>query len=181
MMFDVALESLGFDDREKEQCVSVERMRAAFRSLASGVVIVTCWVDGRPWGLTVNSCCSVSIEPPRVLVSLQRRTRSRVAIEASGLFGLAILAADQKDVAELAALAGKPKFLDEFCDPREGNRPPAVRSAIAQLDCAVYRTIPVDDHVLLVADVKAVIGTRDREPEPLIYFNRSYRLIGGQP
>jgi flavin reductase (DIM6/NTAB) family NADH-FMN oxidoreductase RutF/2-polyprenyl-6-methoxyphenol hydroxylase-like FAD-dependent oxidoreductase len=171
------------DGRERAAHVSDDRMRAAFRSLASGVVVVTCWVDGRPWGLTLNSCCSVSTRPPRLLVSLQRHTRSCAAIEAAGKFGVAILGAGQREVAELAAVAGVPKFIDAFCDAREGDRPPSVNSAIWQLECDVHRTFEVGDHLLVVGDVVAAhdAGDPDQEPEPLLYFNRKFRLIGGRP
>jgi flavin reductase (DIM6/NTAB) family NADH-FMN oxidoreductase RutF len=160
--------------------VSGDRMRAAFRTLAAGVVVVTCWVDDRPWGMTVSSCCSVSMEPSRVLVSLERRTRSCVAIEHEQRFGLAILADDQKDVAEVAAAAGRPKFIDGFCWVREGSRPPAILGAIWHLDCGVHRTFAVGDHRLIVGDVIAAVNARDDDPEPapLLYFDRSYRLLG---
>ena len=162
--------------------VSDEIFRAAFRALASGVVVVTCWVDDRPWGMTINSCCSVSTSPCRVLISLQRRTRTCMAIEQASSFGLNLLASDQKRVAESAAVAGQPKFLDSYCAPRERDRPPLVRSSIWCLECTVDRTFGVGDHVLIVGGVGAVTGLRSQgaEAEPLLYFNRTYRLIGRQ-
>ncbi|MGH2970263.1 MAG: flavin reductase family protein, partial [Solirubrobacteraceae bacterium] len=48
--------------------------KAAMRVLAGGVVMVTTRVDGRPWGLTISSCCSLSAEPPQLLVSLGSQT-----------------------------------------------------------------------------------------------------------
>ncbi len=51
-----------------------DAFRHAMRLLAGGVVVVTTRVDGRPWGLTVSACCSLTAAPPRVLVSLDART-----------------------------------------------------------------------------------------------------------
>jgi flavin reductase (DIM6/NTAB) family NADH-FMN oxidoreductase RutF len=48
--------------------------REAMSFLASGVVVVTASIDGRPWGMTVSSACPVSVDPPTMLVSLNTRT-----------------------------------------------------------------------------------------------------------
>ena len=52
-----------------------------------------------------------------------------------------------------------------------------------QLECDVYRAFEVGDHLLVVGDVVGASNADepDREPEPLLYFNRKYRLIGGRP
>jgi len=172
------------EPRERaDDLVSVDQMKAAFRTLASGVVVVTCWVDNRAWGLTVNSCCSLSIEPSRVLLSLQRHTRSRYAIETNGAFGLCILGERQQEVARLAALPGTPKFIDEYCDAHSGMRVPIVRNSLWHLECVLYRTIDLDDHVVIVGDVSSAVQpdqTRARD-QPLLYFDGAYRLLGGHP
>jgi flavin reductase ActVB len=49
-------------------------LKSAIGRLAGGVPLVTSWLDGRPWGLTMSAFCSVSIEPPRVLASLTTKT-----------------------------------------------------------------------------------------------------------
>lgn len=167
--------------------VSPELMRSAFRHLVSGVVVVTCWVDDRPWGLTINSCSSISVEPSRVVVSLQTHTRTCEAVLAEQGFGLAMLGAHQREVAELAATPGQPKFIDDFCEPREEHRAPVIRHAIWHLQCDIHRLVEVGDHCLIIADVTALAaaGHGDEEshdePQPLLYFNRKYRLIGGHP
>src|SRR5690348_2681388 len=76
--------------------VEGEVFKLAMRALAAGVVIVTTRLDGRPWGLTISSCCSLSLEPPQLVVGLRSDTVSCQQILASGRFGVSILAADQK-------------------------------------------------------------------------------------
>lgn len=162
--------------------VSAERFRAAFRDLAAGVVVVTCWIDGRPWGMTINSCCSISVRPARVLVSLQRSTRTYAAIEENGRLGVNILAAHQKPVAESAAAVGQPKFLDNYCARREDDTAPAVEGAMWFLDCRREDSFDVGDHSLIVGGVIKAETFDQSEDEigPLLYFNRTYRLIGQQ-
>src|SRR4051812_2331062 len=84
----------------------------AMSALASGVVLVTCRVGDRPWGMTVTAFASVSADPPTVLVSLGAEARSTVAIKATRRFGISILADDQTPVARYGARSGAAKFLE---------------------------------------------------------------------
>ena len=119
--------------------VAAAEFADAMSTLASGVVLVTCRLADRPWGMTVTAFASVSAYPPTVLVSLGAGTASARAIAATGAFGVSILSRDQVDVAEYGAARGAAKFLDdarraprsrkrEPCD-RAGARAPRLRSS----------------------------------------------------
>lgn len=151
--------------------------REAMAQLAGAVVVVTCEVDGRPWGLTVSACCSVSLSPPIILVSLGRHTVSRQQILAFGRFGINVLAADNLPAARHGAAAGAPKFVDDHCQPVAGTRSPLVAGALAQIDCVVNRTVEVGDHTLVLGDVRGV-RNGGRDGGPLLYFNRAFRGVG---
>jgi flavin reductase ActVB len=69
---------------------TADGFRAAMSRLAAGVVMVSCHVDEKPWGLTVSACCSVSMDPPLLLVSLGSETASARAIGETGRFGVAL-------------------------------------------------------------------------------------------
>src|SRR5262249_55545717 len=84
----------------------------AMSALASGVVLVTCRVGGRPWGMTVTAFASASADPPTVLVSLGSETASSTAIRETGRFGVSILGDDQLDVARFGSVPGAAKFLE---------------------------------------------------------------------
>ncbi|HEX6699807.1 MAG TPA: flavin reductase family protein, partial [Gaiellaceae bacterium] len=145
----------------------------AMSALASGVVLVTCRVGGRPWGLTVTAFASVSADPPTVLVSLGSETASARAIAATGAFGVSILSRDQVHVAEHGAAPGAPKFLDSLVEPRDrGSASPAIAEALAHLDCQVIDAVDAADHTVFFAQVHAVRG--GRSGEPLLYNRRSY-------
>ncbi len=137
----------------------------AMSALASGVVLVTCRVGGRPWGLTVTAFTSVSADPPLVLVSLRSSTASTGAIKASRRFGVSILADDQEAVARHGSTPGAPKFVDDL----------AVPGALAHLDCELHEAIDVADHTLLLG---RVVSTRvTDEGAPLVYHRRAYRTV----
>jgi flavin reductase (DIM6/NTAB) family NADH-FMN oxidoreductase RutF len=142
------------------------------------VVVVTAWLDGRAWGMTVTACCSISAAPPRVLVSLRSDTRSRALICERGAFGVSILGSRHKAVAELAARTGSPKFVDAYCGEAESaNAQPRIEAALSHLECRLATTFEVGDHTLVVGEVEsAVIAPA---ADPLVYFDRAYRRLGG--
>ncbi len=149
----------------------------AMSALASGVAVVTCELDGRPWGMTVTAFASVSADPPTVLVSIDSDATAADALAASGRFGVSILAEDQLDVARHGAAPGKSKFLEAFVDPdHTDDASPMVAGALAHLDCEVERTIRVADHTVFFARVRAAHATHFGMP--LVYHSRDYRTLG---
>jgi flavin reductase ActVB len=157
--------------------VAPDGFRHAMRLLAGGVAVVTTVVDGRPWGMTVSACCSLTADPPQVLISLDHRTQSCRAILETGRFGVALLGSDQIDVARACSVSGKPKFIEGLTDGGfEHAGSPVIANALAQLDCRVTDTHHVGDHRLLIGLVQDVISPRtDEELEPLVYFERAFR------
>lgn len=157
-------------------------LRQAMRNLAAGVISVTTWCDGRPWALTVSSCCSVSLEPPTVLVCLLGRTVTARTIRAEGVFGLNILASDQTSVAELGAAPGTPKFIDVHCDQSLSDHvgSPVITGALVHLGCTLLRTFDVGDHAICVALVDRVTML-NTEKGPLIYAAQRYGDFAPKP
>jgi flavin reductase (DIM6/NTAB) family NADH-FMN oxidoreductase RutF len=149
----------------------------AMSALASGVVLVTCRLDGRPWGLTVTAFTSVSVDPPTVLVSLGTASASLRAIRDTRSFGVSILAEEQLHVARYASAPGEAKFLEPFVEPDDVRRTsPAVAGALAHLDCELAETVPIADHTLVVGRVRAAASSR--LGPSLVYHRRAYsRLV----
>jgi flavin reductase (DIM6/NTAB) family NADH-FMN oxidoreductase RutF len=147
---------------------------SAMRTLASGVVLVTCRVGDRPWGMTVTSFASVSADPPTVLVSLGSDARSLGAITATGRFGVSILADDQEDVARHGSAPGATKFLERFAEPGHGASP-SVAGALAHLDCELTEAVEVADHTILFGRVHAARVLDGGAP--LVYHRRAYGTV----
>jgi flavin reductase (DIM6/NTAB) family NADH-FMN oxidoreductase RutF len=152
--------------------------RTAMSQLAAGVVMVTCQVGGKPWGLTVSACCSVSMSPPLLLVSLGAGTTSVRAIQAGGEFGVSLLGQELIDVARFGSAPGRPKFVEDFCrSDSHDSGSPAVAGALAHVDCLLEREVPAGDHVLLIGQVRSVVLAEVRDG-PLVYHSRSYHRLG---
>ncbi len=155
--------------------------RSAMRMLAGGVAVVTTEIDGRPWGLTVSACSSLTAEPPKVMVSLQSSTASCRAIESNGSFGVSLLASDQVEIARSCSEVGKPKFIDEFIDrDLSAGRAPVINGSLAHFDCSLVDSHTVHDHLILIGLVQEIFMPREiEEGGPLVYFARSFRTVGG--
>jgi len=155
--------------------------KSAMGLLASGVVMVTTWHEGRPWGLTISSCCSLTLRPQQILISLRSATVSCRQALSSGRFGVSILGADQKEVAEFGAAPGQAKFIDELCADAVPPAGPAIPGALRHLDCAVADDHPVGDHTIIVGRVLQITGppAGDADAAPLLYYDRAFRRIGG--
>ena len=155
--------------------------RESMSQLATGVVMVTCWLDGKPWGLTVSACCSVSVEPPLLLVSLNRQTASARAINADASFGVSILGERLIDVARFGAAKGQPKFVDRFCRVDEDGEhvagSPVVAGALAHIHCKVEQQIEAGDHLIYLARVDSVL--LENGDRPLVYYARTYHRLAG--
>jgi flavin reductase (DIM6/NTAB) family NADH-FMN oxidoreductase RutF len=143
--------------------------------LAGSVAVVTTIVDGRPWGMTITAACSVSAEPPTVLVSLAKNTVTAQMIEAQGEYGLCLMGAHGIETAKFAAAPGRPKFMDDGHVVPGPWSTPCVTGSIAHLDCAVSRRVDVEDHVLFLGRVRAV--SFPSSGSPLVYGARQYQRI----
>jgi flavin reductase (DIM6/NTAB) family NADH-FMN oxidoreductase RutF len=148
----------------------------AMSTFASGVVIVTCRVGDRPWGMTVTAFASVSAHPPTVLVALDADARSAEAITRTRRFGVSILAAEQVAVARFGAANGASKFLEKLTRLGDDDSPtPAVAGALAHLECDVAQVVSAGTHTVFFGRVRAAHSARDGLP--LVYHSRGYRTV----
>ncbi len=150
--------------------------KVAMSRLAAGVVMVSCHVDGKPWGLTVSACSSISMDPPLLLISLGKETTSARAIAETGRFGVGLLGESLIDVAQFGAARGQAKFMDHLCDTGgHACLSPVVAGALAHIDCAVEKTVSAGDHTIFIGTVGAVLAAE--QDRPLVYYARSYHRL----
>lgn len=165
---------------ERPPTVDPEAFKAAMRVLAAGVVMVTTESEGELYGLTISACCSISAAPPQVLISLAETASCLPAVLESGRFGLSILRAEQKSLAELGAVPRGSKKVQAFSESRDG-RVTAIAGALAHLDCSVAQVFRASDHVLIIGNVEHALSAPEGElddPGPLLYFNRTFYALG---
>jgi flavin reductase (DIM6/NTAB) family NADH-FMN oxidoreductase RutF len=151
-------------------------LRKVMRNWPSGVTVVTASNGRELHGMTVSSFTSISLEPPRILVSLEHTSRTHALAQESGFFGVTILADHQATISD--QFAGRISRLDE--NRFEGlaieiltSGAPFIVGGLAYLDCRIVQMYTAGTHTLFIGDV---IAMRTAQAGlPLLYFNREYR------
>jgi len=147
---------------------------ALMSAFPSGVTIVTT-VDelGRPRGLTCTSVCSLSAEPPLVLVCVDRRSHTLGALRHAGRFVVNYLLAGRGDLSNRFATTDPDKFEHVAWRPTAHGLPWLFADSLGSAECVIVQEVAGGDHVILIGRVESgqvpAPGT-----QPLVYFRRSY-------
>jgi flavin reductase (DIM6/NTAB) family NADH-FMN oxidoreductase RutF len=136
--------------------VSIEAFKATLGGFPSGVTVVTAWDQaGRLKGMTASAFCSVSLDPPLVLVCPSKRADCYAALTEASVFSIHLLAGDQADLAWQFSKSGLEKTEGvEVADGPEGA--PRLPGAFAYLVCRPYALYDGGDHGILVGEVIAL-------------------------
>lgn len=157
--------------------VTQEEFRAALSRFASGVTVVTTKdARGILHGITVSAFCSVSLEPPLVLVCIEKITGSHYAFEESNAFVINILREGQDDLSEHFASQFPDKF-DKIEYRLNVQGVPVLEGALVNLECRMQFAHQGGDHSIFVGEVEKVTV---RDGMPLIHFQSEYRELGDQ-
>jgi flavin reductase (DIM6/NTAB) family NADH-FMN oxidoreductase RutF len=159
--------------------IDSDTFRRVMGHFVTGVTVVTALDGARPFGITVNALSSVSLDPPLVMVALDRRRFLTPIVRAAGRYAVSILSEDQQALSDCFAGAAVTPDRDAFCGAAWTPGPtglPLLEGAIATLECTVTETFQAGDHELFVARVDSV-GNAEPHPMPLLYYRRQYLRI----
>jgi flavin reductase (DIM6/NTAB) family NADH-FMN oxidoreductase RutF len=153
--------------------------RQVMGHFVTGVSVVTALDGEQPQGITVNALSSVSLEPPLVLVALDRRRFITPTVRRAGRYAVNVLAESQQALSDCFAGAAVTPGRDLFCGAawHAGTTGlPLLEGAIATLECTVVETFSAGDHDLFVGRVDA-LASDEQQPQPLLYYRRRYLRI----
>ncbi|WP_433889051.1 flavin reductase family protein [Streptomyces sp. CA-111067] len=151
--------------------------RQTMGSFPTPVAVVTALdSDGVPRGLTCSAVCSVSMDPPSMLVCVNRRNGSLDAIRHSGGFVINLLCDDRQHVSDVFASASPQKFADAEWQPSPISGLPHLHDdSLAFVDCRLQAEIVAGSHAILIGTVRSSgAGGRTPDSGPLVYYARSY-------
>src|SRR6478735_2406666 len=132
--------------------LSSDEFRDVISHFASGVTVITAVSDGRAYGTTASAVTSLSLEPPMLLICMNKQSETGRAVAAARRFGVNILAADQLDLAERFARKGGDKFAGvPVSDGQWGE--PLFDAALATLECNVSEETSGGTHFVFLAEV----------------------------
>lgn len=141
---------------------------------ASGVTVVTVASGDELHGMTASSFASVSLEPPLILVCLDKASRTRTLVAQAGRFAVNVLGGAQADVSQAFSRPGVKPF-GTVPYAHGSNGAPLLDGAIAVLECTTYRVFEAGDHEVVLGEVTACAAPGG---DPLVYFQGAYRSLG---
>jgi flavin reductase (DIM6/NTAB) family NADH-FMN oxidoreductase RutF len=159
---------------EEEQ----RRLRAMLGRFATGVSVVSARHGPLLSGMTANAVASISVDPPLMMASINRRSETHVAIIGSHAFSINVLAADQQALAECFAQRTTAAKLTRFCDApwhEAETGSPILEGALAYFDCRIVDRVAAGTHTIFVGEIVAA-GYRE-DAEPLLWFGSQYREL----
>jgi flavin reductase (DIM6/NTAB) family NADH-FMN oxidoreductase RutF len=136
--------------------VSADQFRGAMRHLAGGVSVITVGRGKDITGMTVTSVSSLSVDPPTLIVSINRDSSSWPLLQRHGFFGVNILTADQLDIAERFTGKGGLKGAERFAGAQWVTRTsgvPLLVGALAAIDCAAEHIVERHSHAIVIGRV----------------------------
>lgn len=147
-----------------------DEFREVISHFASGVTVITALHDGRAYGTTASAVSSLSLEPPMLLICMNKQSETGRAVAATGKFGVNILAANQVELAERFARKGGDKFAGVAVAAGKWGEP-LFQDALATLECRVVEETSGGTHFVFLAEVES--GTA-RGGTPLAYFRGEF-------
>ena len=149
--------------------------RKALGCFATGITVVTTVSrDAGMVGITANSFNSVSLDPPLVLFSLDRRAYSLPAFHSAGHFAINVLGGDQRGLAAIFATPLIEKW-DNVHYELWDTGCPILTDTLANFECKTQHIYDGGDHLIFVGRVQKMRFEPDGEP--LLYFRGGYRHI----
>lgn len=144
-----------------------------FRTLMAGVpapvTVVTTQLDGKPFGATVSSFASLSLDPPLISVALIEGSALLGVIRQAGRFAVNLLGHRQADVAMSFASRAKDRFEDVSWVWESGL--PYIIGAASYVTCDLFQAVQGGDHALLFGLART---THITDEPPLVYTARAF-------
>ena len=157
---------------------SSDDFRSAMRRLAGGVSVITAGRGKDISGMTVTSVSSLSVDPPALIVSINREASSWPLVKRYGFFGVNILTSDQIDIAERftgkGGLKGAARFAGAAWTTRASGVPLLV-GALAAIDCEVEDVVERHSHAIVIGRVLDIAASA--RTAALAYWQGRYVAI----
>ena len=148
--------------------------RRALGNFATGVTVVTAAdATGRKVGVTANSFNSVSLDPPLILWSIDKRSTSHAVFETASHFAVNVLAADQIDLSNNFARPKEDRFAEVEYQAGEGGAP-ILADCSARFECEKFQQVDGGDHWIMIGKV---VAFDDCGRSPLLYHQGAYSMV----
>jgi flavin reductase (DIM6/NTAB) family NADH-FMN oxidoreductase RutF len=156
--------------------VDAAAFRDALGAVCAPVAVVTSFYDARPHGTTVSAFCSLSLEPPLVLVALDRGSDLLRMIRRARRYGINVLSHGQEAIATRFARKGADKF-DDVSWELDSDLP-RLDATASWIACRLHELVDGGDHVIAVGFVEHAQAS---PAHPLLYRQREFGTLASHP
>ena len=156
-----------------DKLIDTATFRTCMRGVPGAVTVITTVHEGTRGGLTATAVCSVSAEPPQMLICVNRSSSAQSVIAAAGRFGVSYLAHDQQAVANAFAASLDDRFHHaEWVEL--GSGVPILKDAAAAFDCVVVQMVEAGTHTIFIGAIVAAVA---RAVPNLLYRDGAYAVV----
>jgi 3-hydroxy-9,10-secoandrosta-1,3,5(10)-triene-9,17-dione monooxygenase reductase component len=156
------------------------RFRDVLGHFATGVTVITLNNDGDLRGMTANAISSLSLDPPLVLVCVQKDASIYEHFEGASAFAMNVLSADQEDISNIFASHGGPEEPLGGLPYHEGPLgSPILEGVVASADCRITQRYDGGDHTIVIGEA-ASVSLDGADFEPLLFYRGAYRRLAPQ-
>jgi 3-hydroxy-9,10-secoandrosta-1,3,5(10)-triene-9,17-dione monooxygenase reductase component len=157
--------------RPSDPVITPEHYRATLGHFCSGITVVTAVSSDGPAGMTCQSFCALSLDPPLILVCPGKSSTSWPRIESAGTFCVNVLAEDQEELCRTFATKGTDKFAGVGWTAGPFTGAPVLAGGLAWMECRMEQLHDAGDHVIVVG---RVLDLQAREGRPLLFYRGGY-------
>jgi len=151
--------------------IDARELRNIMGHFATGVTVITTRdVDGKPFGLTANAFSSLSLEPPMVLICVDKKVDCYACFEGSKVFAVNFLSEEQEHLSRRFATKGIEKFEGIPYKTGECNVP-LLEGAMGYIECKLLSGYDGGDHTIYVGEILDAMASGER---PLLFFKGKY-------
>ena len=160
---------MDFDDRE---------FRNALGMFPSGVTVITTGTEPNFVGMTAQSFSSLSLDPPLVLVCVDKGASVLPLLKDTAAFCVNILPESAMDASNFFASSKRPApphQFDDYAHELGETGQPRLATATMVFDCTIHSVLEGGDHEIIVGEVKAFVKQSDEEP--ILFYGGNYRTM----
>jgi flavin reductase (DIM6/NTAB) family NADH-FMN oxidoreductase RutF len=154
--------------------VTPDEFRSVLGRFPSGVTVVTTKdEDGSDEGMTVSAFCSVSLDPPLVLICIEKTASAYKALTTAPGFVVNVLSASQEQIARRFSIIDIDRF-EGVGYSRSPNGLAVLDDVLGVIECATVAMHDAGDHTIIVGEVEAA---RAQSGTPLLYYRGGYAQL----
>lgn len=164
------------DKESSAKPVNIDQFKLGMRSLAGAVSIITSANAGHRYGMTATAVCSATVDPPTVLVCINRQTTTHGAIAKARVYCVNVLRAEDWELSTAfsGAQSGENRFKSRDW-ARLATGSPVLIDALISFDCRVVKTLAHGSHTIFLGQVEQVVF--GKKGKPLLYAEGQYAKL----